>query len=107
MLKIKQGETTLLEFLIEDSSGLVVDLTGARFTFTIKSDVDDVDILYQHEEMVTTDPELGIVNIEITSEETAIFPLGTYLGEIAIMNEDNQTFFSNIFKIRVIDVLTV
>jgi hypothetical protein len=85
-IRLKQGDSDVLEFSFTDESGNPINITGATLYFSVKSSVNDTDYFFQKIVTNHTNASEGLTQIEITSEDTNI--AGSYLYDCEIVFAD-------------------
>ncbi|MDN4162938.1 hypothetical protein [Nocardioides abyssi] len=65
-----QGETFVLNLILEDAQGNPVDLTGHTITLALKYN----DVLVA--DYATVVDDAGTITLKVTDEETAVWPVG-------------------------------
>jgi hypothetical protein len=99
-LIIKRGSTSKNSFVLTDTNGDPVDMTGATFQLLIKEKYGGVD-LYRTTVSDIPNPTEGIVNVVIDQVTTGTFPEGRYPSEVMLLNAGNEKFYSQVIKTRV------
>lgn len=88
-ITVNRGDTHTLH-LVFKANNSPLDLTGAIVFFTVKKDLNDPDSLAQIAKSIAPipSPALGIVDIELTEEDTSI--AGEYYYDIQLKQSNNS-----------------
>jgi hypothetical protein len=93
MLTLFRGDTQTLKISVTDS-GQIFDLTGynAKFTMRINENSPTVSI----EKSITTieNPELGIIQIDLTESDTKNLAPNKYVFDVEIRNADSSKVYT-------------
>ena len=87
-IEIKRGDTFTQLITVTDYLGAVVDITGAKFFFTLKennvdSDNDD-DAIIAVDWISHTTPESGITTLQVSAEDTKV-PSRDYVYDVQMV----------------------
>jgi len=84
-LPLRARNTNVLDIVVRDEEGVVVDLTGSTFFFTVKEKISDSDDSAKLKKDVTshTYPESGQTQITLSATDTTSL-LGNYVYSIKI-----------------------
>lgn len=101
MLTIKRGDDVKLEFTFTDAEGVAVDLTGAEIFFTMKRYSNDAEDVYFKDFAFAGDGTAGILEIDLTADETASFDDVAYSYDVQVKNSVGYILSSSVGKIKV------
>lgn len=89
-ITVNRGDSHTLHLAFK-INGQPMDLTGATVFFTVKQDLNDPDSMAQIAKTVNSfdDPETGIVDIELTEDDTAV--AGEYYYDIQLKQSSGAT----------------
>lgn len=85
---IIQGDSFSVNIAIKNASNVAVNLTGKTIFFTAKKWIEDTDenAIFSKAVVDIVSPSDGIVTINLTSEETALFRQGVYWWDVQVVN---------------------
>jgi hypothetical protein len=94
-LSLKRGDNHTLGLTVTaKSTGLVKDITGWTFYFTIKENITDRDVDALLQLIVTshTNPTAGITAIPFVPEDTFNIEPGKYFFDIQVLTDDDEVY---------------
>jgi hypothetical protein len=97
-LNIDNDQTIPIQFWEDQENGVVQDITGWVYKFTIKPELsdetDDSDAIFEQVVSVHTDAANGLSQVQISQGDLTLSDVGTWLADIRILQggeEQNTT----------------